>query len=116
MPKVCITLFFLTTTASPAKPQEGVMEQAVVSAKLSSSLSNILPPIVRELQEFPEKEYAEIHSNYVNNLYVYPEMVDISSKGAKNVGVRVELRAFDNHASEPLKVSFKTAYIPDISV
>jgi hypothetical protein len=56
------------------------------------------------LQEFPEKEYAEIYTNYVNNLYVYPEYIDISSKGGKNVGVRVELRAFDNRASESLKV------------
>jgi hypothetical protein len=52
-------------------------------------------PVVREIQEFPEVPSPEPFTEYVNNIYVYPQNVTMNAKG-KNIGVRVQLRKDDS--------------------
>jgi hypothetical protein len=48
------------------------------------------------MEEFPEVPYSDIVTHYYNTLYVYPEYVHLSAKGAKNIGIKVQLRKDDS--------------------
>ncbi len=84
-----------------------------IMCHLQLLLGNALPRLLflyfflREIEEFPEVAYSDIVTHYYNTLHVYPEYVHLSSKGVKNIGVKVQLKKDDNLQDiKGLKVTF----------
>jgi len=79
---------------------------------------NIRPlEIIREIQEFPQTPILESHWAYVNNLYIYPDvlLVAFKDKKAKNIALKLELRADDNPDQPALQAIYGTSSCEKIS-
>lgn len=54
-------------------------------------------PPLREIYEFPQIASMTPNFYYVNNMYIYPESVNLGSlaKGKSNIGIRVQVKCDD---------------------
>lgn len=68
-----------------------------ITNKVSNTLSSpdFQTTIQREIYRFPSVQPDEPNSFFVNNLYIYPRRVDLSSTTARNISIRIELRDND---------------------
>jgi hypothetical protein len=93
---------------------EGLDSLNRVDPSLQEVLSNSKDPnapLVRELHEFLPNTSLVPHFSYVNNMYIYPLMANLSSKSGRNFAVRMEVKDDDIDLNSPgLYVCFLIIY------
>eukprot|EP00727_Mastigamoeba_balamuthi_P011187 m51a1_g6691 hypothetical protein (2142) ;mRNA; r:66470-76489 len=62
--------------------------------------------VVKEIQEFQEAEALTPHSEYTNNLYIYPQC--ISRIEGRNIAIKVQLFAEDNTRAPPISAFYNS--------
>eukprot|EP01133_Synstelium_polycarpum_P007759 gene7759-9098_t len=63
-------------------------------------------PVIREIATFPLKDDAHPHHAYTNNLYIYPDTINLSKAHGRNVCIRIEIRDSDILSTPPLRVIY----------
>ena len=67
-------------------------------------------PLVREIYEFPQTTSLIPNFSYINNMYIYPIMANLSSKNGRNITVKMEVKDDDSLNSPGLNVIIIYSY------
>jgi hypothetical protein len=102
-------------------PQLPVLYDSVVSPSLLPLHPDKKSPttdFVQEIQEFPQTLTPWPHLDYVNNLYIYPEYVNLTKtntqKSARNIAVSVQFLETDD-VNSALKLIYNKNYTEDFT-
>ncbi|EGG25220.1 DOCK family protein [Cavenderia fasciculata] len=108
-PSISVSSLASATTTTPSVTSPSLLNTSISSPSPSlsrTSTLNAIVPVIRELQCFPLKEDLIPHSAYINNLYIYPDTVNLSKASGRNICIKVEIRDSDSVSQPPLSVIY----------
>ncbi|GAM18922.1 hypothetical protein SAMD00019534_020970, partial [Acytostelium subglobosum LB1] len=99
-------LITTSLTASSSSNQISSSTSSGDISRLAASGEAAVIPVIRELHTFAAKKDQLPYSSYVNNLYIYPDIINLTKAHGRNVFVKVELRESDMLTSRSLAVFY----------
>ena len=69
-------------------------------------LGSKILPVTYMVHEFPQFQSMVTNFYYINNMYIYPIMANLSNKNGRNITIKMEVKDNDSDPAESLCVRF----------